>query len=225
VDAAQRSAALTHELLASAGIAGHGFGTRTSRLPARLLRPTQVHGSRVAVARDATCLEPLEADAVISRIPGVSVAVVTADCVPVLACSRDGRAVAAIHAGWRGLAQGVVRAGLDALAELATQPLRAVIGPHVGLCCYEVDAPVVSALSSRFPEAVGRALRFSRPGHHMLELAALVRCEIESAGVASEDVGAVGGCTSCRPEIFHSFRRDGVVAGRLTHFIAAAAGA
>lgn len=209
---------LRHELLAVAG--DHGFGTRSAEVP-DVVRPVQVHGSAVAVAERSGSLDVETADAVISQVPGVFVAIVTADCVPVLSCSRDGAVVGAIHAGWRGLSQGVVQCGLDALSRRADAPLRAVVGPHIGSCCYEVDEPVESALRERFGAGVEQALAPSRPGHHFLDLGSLVRSEIQAAGVASDEVAVVGGCTQCQPERFHSFRRDGEAAGRMTHFIAA----
>jgi copper oxidase (laccase) domain-containing protein len=132
--------------------------------------------------------------------------------------------VAAIHAGWRGLAAGVVAAGLDALAVLAGSGVAriAVIGPHIGPCCYEVDAPVLDALESRFADALGAATRPARPGRAMLDLALLVRRELEACGVAPESIDSLSdACTACHPERFHSFRRDGERAGRMQHYIAA----
>src|SRR5262245_7368384 len=129
---------IEHPLLRACGVR-HGFGTRGDEPPAGLLRPRQVHGAAVARAQD--CPGGVEADAVVAATAGPPIGVVTADCVPILAASADGRAVAAIHAGWRGLAAGVIGAGIDALRRAAPRAaLRAVIGPHIGLCCYEIDA-------------------------------------------------------------------------------------
>jgi YfiH family protein len=166
---------------------------------------------------------PAEADAIVCTTPGLAVAVVTADCVPILAATRDGRAVAAIHAGWRGLAAGVVEAGIEALRVAAPGArLVAAIGPCIGACCYEVDAPVVDALLARFGEDLAPALAATRPGHHRLDLVALVREDLLRAGLEVSAVGTLtGACTHCDPERFHSFRRDGAGAGRLLHHVAA----
>ena len=217
------SAGLRHELLAACGV-DHGFGTRTSVAPPDAQRPQQVHGCAVArLAADGTP-EPRRADAIVCDLPGRAVAVITADCVPILACCESGSSVAAIHAGWRGLARGVVAAGIEAL-RVASPPsarLRAVVGPCIGACCYEVDAPVLDLLERRFDARLAAALRPSRAGHAYLDLAALVREELLCSGVAAADCASLpDACTRCDAERFHSHRRDGDRAGRLVHHISA----
>ena len=202
---------------------------RDSPVPAGTLRSAQVHGAAVArVEGGATPrLDVAEADALVSGVPGAAIAVVTADCVPVLACSEDGAAVAAIHAGWRGLAQGVVEAGIEALAELAGpgRRLAAVVGPRIGVCCYEVDEPVLSALEARYAAELPDATRPGAAGHAWLDLGGLVAAALARAGVAAETLGVMDDCcTRCDADRFHSYRRDGEAAGRMTHFIAARAG-
>jgi YfiH family protein len=213
---------LRHPLLDRTGVA-HGFGSRTTATPAGLLRPRQVHGSRVVSGRACAQQPAPEADAVVSGEAGVLVGVVTADCVPLLIASESGRAVGAIHAGWRGLARGVVRAGVDALRHLCPdEALLAVVGPHIGPCCYEVDDPVLDALAPAFPGGIGFAQRPTRAGHARLDLGALASRALELAGVPRSAHGAVpDACTSCDALRFHSYRRDGPRAGRLVHHIAA----
>lgn len=215
------SAPLRHRLLETAGVA-HAFGVRGAPEPAALVRPRQVHGVTVARVVGGAAA-PAEADAIVCATPGVAVAVVTADCVPVLAATRDGAAVAAIHAGWRGLAAGVVGEGIAALRAAAPgAELVAAIGPCIGPCCYEIDAPVVDALGERFGDAVATALAPTRPGHHRLDLVVLVRDALVRAGLAPDAIGALAdACTHCDPARFHSYRRDGAGAGRLLHHIAA----
>jgi YfiH family protein len=135
-----------------------------------------------------------------------------------------GTTVAAVHAGWRGLAAGVVTAGVAAVRELARRPspLVAAIGPHIGACCYEVDGPVVDALRERFAPALEGASRPTRPGHVAIDLAALAREALVGAGLAPDAIGVLpDACTRCDRERFFSYRRDGLAAGRLVHFIAA----
>lgn len=210
---------LEHPLLVAWGVR-HAFGTRGDSPPAGLVRPRQVHGARVAGPE--ACASGVEADAVVARSGRSPIAVVTADCVPVLAAREDGRAVAAIHAGWRGLAAGVVEAGIDALRrESDGQSLRAAVGPHIGPCCYEVDAPVLDALRHRLgADALGEAIADARPGHWWLDLGALTRRALEGAGVAGDAIGGFAdACTACDAERFHSYRRDGPRSGRLVHWI------
>lgn len=208
---------LQHPLLQACGV-GHGFGTRGDAPPPGLLRPRQVHGARVVQAQE--CAPGIDADAVVTRA-AQPIGVVTADCVPVLAATADGRAVAAIHAGWRGLAVGVIEAGIDALRrESAHEPVRAVIGPSIGACCYEVDAPVLNALR-HFDADLDASATQSRHGHHLLDLGALARVALIRSGVSPSEIGALASsCTSCDAQRFHSYRRDGPRAGRLVHWIA-----
>ena len=210
---------LEHPLLRACGVR-HGFGTRADAPPAGLLRPAQVHGCRVARAED--CASGVEADAVIACAAPHLVGVVTADCVPILAATADGRAVAAIHAGWRGLAAGVVGAGIDALRrESHGAALRAAIGPRIGACCYEVDGPVLDALR-HFDADLDAATSASRPGHRWLDLGALTRSALLRAGVSLSEIGDFERvCTFCDARRFHSYRREGPRAGRLVHWIAA----
>jgi len=215
---------LMHPLLEEAGVS-HAFGLRHSPAPPGLVRPRQVHGRRVAQPGLDGHLWPEEADAVVSAVPGLPVGIATADCVPILACSRGGDVVAAIHAGWRGLAAGVVGAGMDALRVRAgpTEDLIAVIGPHIGPCCYEVDEPVQRALRSRFGEELEPALRATRPGHALLDLARLVHVELCRLGLPPGRRGALAdACTRCNADLFHSYRREGARAGRLIHYVVAA---
>jgi hypothetical protein len=214
---------LTHPLLRDAGVA-HGFGQLGSKEPPGVVRPAQRHGSRVALVRSESDTSPGQADAVVSTLAGVPVGVMTADCVPVLLAMDGGRVVAAVHAGWRGIAAGVVPSALQAMRRLAARSHRAtaVIGPHIGACCYEVDSPVIERLRVRFADRLERALTPARPQHWMLDLAALVRWDLIGAGLRPSEVGRLpDACTCCDAARFPSHRRDGSRAGRLLHWIAA----
>jgi YfiH family protein len=212
--------ALTHPLLQ--GIA-HGFGVRGGPEPARVARPRQVHG--IAVVEALHPGDPLgEADAIVSGVPGLCVAVVTADCVPILLADDGGHAVAAVHAGWRGLAAGVIPRAVAALRQKlgATARLRAVVGPCIGACCYEIDAPVIHAMQPRFAAELAEAVRSRGGGHALLDLALLARADLTREGLSPEAIGGFPkACTRCDPDRFHSYRRDGARAGRLLHWIAA----
>ena len=217
---------LRHALLSSIGV-DHGFGLRGLAQLAGLRCPRQVHGIAVATAQQCAGQgPPPEADAVISEEIGVRIAVVTADCLPILLAGDRGRVVAAVHAGWRGLAGGVISACLAALRERLgkSERIAAVVGPHIGKCCYEVDEPLLGALEERFSETLPRALRQSRPGHARLDLGLLAREALRAEGVENDRIGFLeGACTACDAERFYSYRRDGPETGRLVHFIAAGA--
>lgn len=213
---------LSHPLLAKCRVR-HGFGVRGADSPAGLVRPRQVHGADVVSAIECERFESPAADGVVSDQPGVVVAIVTADCVPILMSSKNGAVVAAVHAGWRGLAAGVVAAGVARVRELAGgQPLYAVIGPYIGCCCYEVDAPVTNALRARFGGEFAASQITTRPGHARVDLGRLARVDLLASGLEPEAVAALpDACTRCDAERFHSYRRDGSAAGRLVHYIAA----
>jgi YfiH family protein len=210
---------IRHPLLARQA---HGFGTIGCEAPRGLVRVKQVHGRVVLRATRASDAPLGEADAIVCDVPGLSIGVVTADCIPVLIATPSG-AVAAVHAGWRGLAAGVLEASIDALGRIVHDAADAVavIGPHIGARCYEVDAPVVSALTVRFGDAVDAALRATRPGHFEIELARLAALDLSRAGLAPERIAVLeDACTACDPLRFHSYRRDGPASGRLFHYIA-----
>jgi len=213
---------IRHALLDSLGVA-HGFGERDDPEPEGVLRPRQVHGAVVVAARACAAAKAPEADAVVGIEGEGPVAVVTADCVPILLASNDGAAVAAVHAGWRGLAAGVVEAGLAALKAAApNRAIYAVVGPHIGPCCYEVDQPVIEALGGRYPHHIDGALQEVRGDHADLDLGALTRAALREAGLAPFRIGEVERpCTRCDARRFHSYRRDGPRSGRLLHHIRA----
>ena len=198
----------------------HGFGLRTSPQIA-LRRPRQVHGARVvwAGARES---ELGEADAVLARERGARVGVFSADCVPILIAAGD--VVGAVHAGWRGLAAGVIE---SALAELSASAARAeicaAIGPCIGACCYEVDGPVLDPLRARYGRLLDAAVTRARGERAQLDLGVLAQLALARAGVAPRAIGvAARACTRCDAARFHSYRRDGAAAGRLAHWIEAA---
>jgi len=165
----------------------------------------QVHGTRVVVADGAPRHEdaPDQADGQATVTRGVAATVMVADCLPI-ALAGEG-AVAMIHAGWRGLAAGIVGAGVDRLREVDVRgPLSAAIGPGAGGCCYEVGEEVHAAFSRHGP-----AVRRGRN----LDLKAVAARELDRAGV--ELVHDVGLCTMCSdPSLFFSHRRDRGVTGR-----------
>ncbi len=215
---------LRHALLSSIGV-DHGFGVRGLAQLADLRCPRQAHGVAVATAEQCAGQgPPPEADAVVSEEIGVRIAVVTADCLPILLAGDRGRVVAAVHAGWRGLAGGVISACLAALRERLgkSETVAAVIGPHIRKCCYEVDEPVLGAFEERFSKTLPRAMRQTRPGHARLDLGLLAREALCAEGVERDRIGFLeGACTACDAERLYSYRRDGPETGRLVHFIAA----
>ena len=171
-------------------------------LPAEPLWLTQVHGSGIVEAGGAS--PDAEGDGAVGRAPGQVCAVLTADCLPVLLCDRAGTCVAAVHAGWRGLAGGVVEAAVQAMG-LPGRSLIAWLGPAIGPHAFEVGDDVRDAFVARDPMA---AEAFQpHGGRWHADIYQLARRQL-----ACLDVAAVSGgewCTHTDAERFYSYRRDG----------------
>ncbi len=174
----------------------------------------QVHGARVFRVHGPAW--PVgEGDALVTTVPGLVLVVRTADCVPVLVAGPRG--VAAIHAGWRGTAAGVVRAAIEALAEATGDPPRtfgAAVGPAVGPCCYTVGPEVVEGVARVAPPEAFLVRGSDRTG---VDLRAAALHVLATLGVTRHV--AVLACTACDPR-FHSWRRDGGAAGRQAALVA-----
>ena len=179
---------------------------RALELPSAPRWLRQVHGTQVMrfdTARHVDGDEP-EADAAVTSVPGVVLAILTADCLPVVFAARDGSEVAAAHAGWRGLAGGVLEATLAAMGTPADEVI-AWLGPAAGPERYEVGAEVRDTfLSSRASDDA--AFVATRPGHWHVDLYALARRRLRDAGVSSVTGGNL--CTIGDAKRFHSHRRD-----------------
>jgi YfiH family protein len=189
----------------------HNRETIESQIGAPMTFVRQVHGSRVQTvdagsaerARQATPDEMVRADGQVTRERGLALTTLTADCLPI-AVAGDG-VVAMLHAGWRGLRDGVIASGVAALRDRgADGSLYAAIGPGAGPCCYEVGDDVVAAFDGE-PGAV-------REQRH-LDLKAIARSQLERAGVG--EMHDIGLCTICSdPSLLFSHRRDRGVTGR-----------
>jgi YfiH family protein len=161
----------------------------------RLAQAHQVHGARVVEAEPGRGGDPLDADGQVTAARGVAPMVLTADCLPVALVAPEG--VAMLHAGWRGLAAGILAEGAEALRAQGASRIAAAIGPGAGPCCYAVGDEVHAAFGTS-----GRTV----------DLKAIARARLEAAGV--EEVHDCGLCTMCDPERFFSHRRDRGVTGR-----------
>jgi len=185
----------------------HGFGTRDSTIDQDAMASLQqIHSSKVIRVSQAGCAG--EADALITTIPGVAVSIRTADCIPILLVDVEHRAIAAIHAGWRGTAGKITGNALGSLREaFGSLPGRivAAIGPGIGECCYAVGAEVA------------REFGLDQATH--LDLARLNREQLVEAGVPAGQIDTIGGCTFCESQKFFSYRREREQAGRMISFV------
>jgi len=190
-----------------------------------LARARQVHGAAVVVRRAGSPAVDdrrlPEADIFVSDDPSMVLAIQTADCVPLLMADRVSGAVAAAHAGWRGLAAGVPRVAIEALArEFGCVPanLVAAVGPSISAERYEVGEDVRSRFTAAgFSDS--QLARWFRAGarldHWLFDGWRSALDQLESAGVAAENIHLSALCTATYPDLFCSYRRDGAGAGRM----------
>jgi YfiH family protein len=187
-------------------------------LPADPIWLAQVHGIAICDADAVSALRSRdlpEADGAMARTPNTVCTVHSADCLPVLLTDTEGSVVAAAHAGWRGLAAGVIEA---TLAAMRTPPaaVLAWLGPAIGPQAFEVGADVFAAHCAEDPGAL-QCFSPHRPGKWLADLYALTRRRLERAGVVAIHGG--GRCTLSEPGTFYSYRREGAAAGRMATLI------
>lgn len=178
---------------------------------------SQVHGTVCQVLQGDEDREEVlhrEGDAVVSGVGGVACGVRTADCVPVLLAEPRGGAVAAVHAGWRGVEANIVAAAVKTLRELAGHDgrLLAAIGPHISLQAFEVGAEVAEQLRRASPVPNVVDWSFGEKPH--VDLRRIVRGQLHELGLAIDDIDDVPGCTVLDQREHFSYRRDGKASGR-----------
>lgn len=182
----------------------------------RLQWLNQVHGTRaISVAANDKPLRRRQADAGCVMQSGDGVAVLTADCLPVLICSRDGRVAAAAHAGWRGLLDGVLENTVRCTGREGSD-LMAWLGPAIGPCCFEVGDEVRAAFMAAAATADDFVPVPGKPGKSLMDICSVARQRLLAVGVSNIYGG--GHCTVCDHRHFYSYRRDGVT-GRMASLI------
>ena len=223
----------------------HGFGTRLpggGHKPSRkdwsgravreageifpLLSLRQVHGNGVVVFDPAfQTVEQVwrtEGDALITLAPGFALGVFTADCLPIFLYDPVRGAIGVVHAGWRGTAKGVIRKALGKMGEsfrCQSRDIQAALGPCIGPCCYEVDAPVKDAfISGGIPWKRVSSPRGDKKW--LLDLYEANLFQMEKAGILKENINLLKICTSCHGEAFYSYRNADKTGGRQLNFIA-----
>jgi hypothetical protein len=183
---------------------GFGFG----RIAVH--RVEQVHSDRVVFSRESPC----QADAILSEERDEAVRVVAADCTPILMARRDGSAVAAVHAGWKGTLARIVSKAARAMTREGGRDLVAYLGPAIGPCCYTVGAERVGLFREAFPGWLS-----SDEGRDRLDLPAINVRLLKEAGVPNDAIHLEERCTACSVGLCCSYRRDGTSAGRMAALI------
>ncbi len=180
--------------------------------PAAVAWATQVHGAQVLAPRAPGLAGT--GDGLVTKSPAIVLVVGAADCLSLLAWDRAGRAVAAIHAGWRGLVAGVVPQAIAALERFSVDrsELAVALGPRIGPCCFTVGPDVADLFAPQFVRRVD--------GRATIDLAAAARDQLHAAGVDPARLRDVGDCTACGPATYFSHRRDAGRTGRAWGVIA-----
>jgi len=206
-----------------------------------LIALKQIHSDVIHLFEDSPA-EPCSGDASATTRPGLLLAVQTADCVPILLADLKGRAIAAVHAGWRGTLQRIVAKTIGKMQmQFGSRPadMLAAIGPSIGGCCYEVGTEVASEFRSQFANASEwfdelrtgdepnplQWLNMAPPGHQppprsvLLDLRKANRAQLLDAGLREQNIIVSDLCTACRRDLLFSYRKEAGTTGRLLSVI------
>jgi len=200
------------------------FGQAVGFAPDDLMTLRQVHGNQVIVvteASDPSFVRGMPGDGMITNRSRLPLAVITADCFPVVIAAPSLPAVGILHAGRRGTAARVVPTAIALMCEqfkMSPEAVFIAIGPGIGRCCYEVDDASAEPFLTQFSSDAA-VYRSSRPGHVYLDLQQAIVLQLRASGVPSTQVWAAELCTACHPQWFYSYRREGPRSGRMLNVV------
>ncbi len=193
--------------------------------PHQLLTVKQVHGTDLLLIDDENLdlshFLSIEADGIITNQRGFMIGVLVADCIPLLLHHPGKKVVAAVHAGWRGAASGIIARAVESMTahfHCAAEEILAAVGPGIGAHRFEVDRPVREAFrnGSGFWDQIATEVSL---GHWQVDLSLSCRLQLEAAGIRTENIDTAAECTCCHQELFFSHRRDDGQTGRQLGFI------
>ena len=185
----------------------------------------QVHGNKVlTVGKNSANSGDRKFDAAISQAPNIPLAIVTADCLPLLIYDPKKKAIGAVHAGWRGTACGIAEKTIKEMGRVfdcRPEDMIVAMGPSIGPCCYEVDKVVLDAFYQRGDKGVDEWSRASelrlkdREKRWSFNVSEANRVQLLRSGIKKNNISSIPSCTCCTEELFFSYRRDGAKTGRL----------
>ncbi len=187
----------------------------------RLVTLCQIHSDRVHVIKEGDWGrrgERRQGDALATHLKGIAVAVQVADCFPVLIADTQTRAVAAIHAGWRGTLTRILSRTVSAMQEAYgcdPSSLLVAVGPGIRSCCYEVGEEMVDLYREEYRGVELASQHLSQPGKYLMDLHAALHLQACEAGIDPARIFDMGLCTCCGAHEFFSYRRDGPRCGRM----------
>ncbi len=199
----------------------HSFGTRESHhVPEGVVTVKQVHGTDIFFAESSQhSSEPQGYDIVMTSEKNISVAVKTADCLPLLVVDPKNSLVAAVHAGWKGTLARVTQVAIQEFVKRGSraEDLFVAMGPSMGAHCYEVEADVAGPFKKEFSWSE-KILKRQSETKWLLDIPQANRIQLEELGVPSERIDHIDLCTHCHPNLFYSCRREGPATGRMVSF-------
>jgi YfiH family protein len=187
----------------------------------RIVTMRQVHGAEIVEVKDRKLKEAGEADGMVTDETEIFLAVLTADCVPLLFAATEQNLAAAVHAGWRGTLAGIAEKMVRLFEQrygVAAADLEVALGPSIGSCCYEVKDDVAGPLMKRWGRLTTPSI-VTKGGKSFVNLRRLNRDILRASGVPGKQLHEVGPCTSCAAEKFFSYRRERGETGRQMSFI------
>ncbi len=197
------------------------FCAATGTDAGRIVMTNQVHGAQVRVVTeddvkpDLLAPTPFEADGLVTDVPGITLVIYSADCIPVLLFDPVRRVVGACHSGWRGTAAAIAAVGVRTMTErygCRPEDLRAAIGPGIGGCCFETDGDVPQAMEAQLGGLAGPYIQRAGEKYHV-DLKAIDRAILLDAGLTEDHIDVSGECTCCLHETYWSYRRTHAVRG------------
>lgn len=173
----------------------------------------QEHGIKSMTCRGQRHMHSQNADILLSSVTDCALAVRTADCLPILLADPQAGIIAAVHSGWRGTAQGVATAAVQAMCRQGAKAERilASLGPCIGPCCFTLDEKAAATLAACCPDARNHVSW--QPAAHA-DLAGINMLQLGQAGIAADHIEHLQACTCCQPQDYYSYRRDGAASGR-----------
>lgn len=185
----------------------------------------QVHGDGILTVKDKdytySHYHPVSADAIITDIKGLPIALLTADCLPLLLYHREAGVIGIAHAGRKGTLSGIASNMVQAMEEtfrIKPERMQAALGPAIGPCCYEVGSDVAQPFMAKY-KWWEKVLQPKSEGKSYLDLYEANRLQLEEAGVGVDRIISPNLCTSCHSHLFHSYRRDDGIMGHIFSFI------
>ena len=211
------------EILSHYRMAGEILGEPVERM----VKTTQIHEAVVREVQETDCGKGILRESDIENADGficgrrhIPLVIFSADCTPVLLADKKNRAVCAVHAGWRGTVQNIVKNGVQKMHReygIPKEDILCAIGPCISKCCFEVSAEVVEAFETLLPMEPFAADRGN--GKYHIDLKGVNREILLQEGIAAENIDVSDACTFCGEELFYSYRRQGKAAGRMAAFI------